>query len=344
MSHDALDALFRPWSLEPPAFASGDRVLGLGIRPHPGLDLLGPATLHAVQPLQPHASALLAAGYPSVPTVDGLDPEDGYAAALVLPDRQTALARASLAEAVARVRPGGTVVIAAPKNLGGNRRLSELQTLVGDVVRASKHHCRIGLGAVPADPADEVAAWRALDTPQQVLDGLWSRPGLFSWDRPDPGSALLVEHLPDDLGPTVLDLGVGPGWLSRRLLDGQPRLRTLHALDADGRAVALARRNLEDVREDVAVHLHWADATGPLPVHGVDAVVTNPPFHTDGATHTAVGQAFLRGAHAALRPGGVLWAVANTQLPYERTLRETFGAFDELVVRGRYKILRAKKR
>lgn len=45
-----------------------------------------------------------------------------------------------------------------------------------------------------------------------------------------------------------------------------------------------------------------------------------------------------------LRPGGTLWAVANTQLPYERTLRDTFGAFDELTVRGGFKVLRAMKR
>ena len=47
----------------------------------------------------------------------------------------------------------------------------------------------------------------------------WSQPGVFAWDRIDPGSALLAEHLPAMKGEGV-DLGAGSGELRRGKEEG----------------------------------------------------------------------------------------------------------------------------
>jgi len=50
----------------------------------------------------------------------------------------------------------------------------------------------------------------------------------------------------------------------------------------------------------------------------------NPPFHDTGVEDKALGQTFIRRAHAMLRKGGILWMVANRHLPYEAVLAEQF--------------------
>ena len=54
----------------------------------------------------------------------------------------------------------------------------------------------------------------------------------------------------------------------------------------------------------------------------------NPPFHDGGTEDQALGQAFIRRAAEALRPGGTLWLVANRHLPYEATLSAAFKTVD----------------
>ena len=64
------------------------------------------------------------------------------------------------------------------------------------VGESAKRHQRICVALKPANPTGLDAAIvegapRRLDG-----DGLWTQPGVFSWDRLDPGSALLLKSLP----------------------------------------------------------------------------------------------------------------------------------------------------
>ncbi|MCB7212868.1 methyltransferase, partial [Lactiplantibacillus plantarum] len=68
--------------------------------------------------------------------------------------------------------------------------------------------------------ADLAKRWSALDAVRPIMGGRFlSRPGVFAWDRIDPASALLAEHLPADLAGRAADLGAGYGYLSRELLE-----------------------------------------------------------------------------------------------------------------------------
>jgi 16S rRNA (guanine1207-N2)-methyltransferase len=48
----------------------------------------------------------------------------------------------------------------------------------------------------------------------------------------------------------------------------------------------------------------------------------------------ALGQAFIRRAHQALRKGGALWLVANRHMPYEAVLNELFARVTPHVTPG----------
>lgn len=241
-----------------------------------------------------------------------------------------------LALALRALQPGAPLTALAPKEKGGSRLRKELETFGCKVDEVGRQHQRICHAARPAAPEGLEAAIAA-GGPQQLDGGLWTQPGVFSWDRDDAGSQLLIAALPA-LGGQGADLGCGIGVLARAVL-ASPKVTALDLVDLDRRAVEAARRNVEDARARV----HWADARSGPELAGLDFVVMNPPFHDTGLEDKALGQAFIRRAHQVLRPGGALWLVANRHLPYEAVLGERFGRVTPKGEGKGFKIYEARK-
>ena len=243
-----------------------------------------------------------------------------------------------LAHALRALKPGGRLDVMAPKDRGGSRLGKELKAFGLEVAETAKAHHRRCLAVRPAGPLPELDEAIAAGAPR-IVPGLdaWSQPGVFAWDRIDPGSALLARALPELKGAGV-DLGCGYGALATVVLRS-PAVTALRLVDLDGRAVAAARRNVEDPRAS----FEWADAR-TLPETGdLDFVVTNPPFHDGGAEDRRLGQAFIRKAAGLLKKGGVLWLVANRHLPYEAELDVAFKRWRMVVDAGGYKLFEAVK-
>ena len=245
-----------------------------------------------------------------------------------LPETKRLLARAgSLAE---------TVLAAAPNDSGGKRipgLLREAGVAFDKTGKAKCVLCRV----------EQPGALANLDTGPDYFrggHGFFTAPGIFGWDRIDEGSRLLVEHFPASFSGIGADFGCGYGYLTRAVLKRGSGLERLHAADADARAVEAVRRNTAGRPE---VSAHWLDLTEEELPEKVDFVVMNPPFHQARALDFEVGPALIAKAAATLRPGGVLWMVANRHLPYEEPLRREFNAHDKLVETDGFKIFRAVK-
>lgn len=242
-----------------------------------------------------------------------------------------------LALALRALRPGAPLTALAPKDKGGARLRKELEAFGCAVDETGRRHQRICETRRPEAPVGLEAAIAAGGP--RPLDGLdlSTQAGVFSWDRPDPGTLLLIEALPPLTGRGA-DLGCGIGLLARAVL-AHPKVSRLDLVDLDRRAVDAARRNVVDPR----AHFHWADArTGPE-LEGLDFVVMNPPFHDGGAEDRALGQAFIRRSFQALRKGGVVWLVANRHLPYEGVLTPLFAQVTLKAESGGFKIYEARK-
>ena len=243
-----------------------------------------------------------------------------------------------LAQALRALKVDGALVALAPKVKGGSRLAKELKAFGLEVAEDARRHHRICEAVRPATP--DLAAALVSGAPRLSESlGLWTQPGVFSWDRIDPGTALLLGRLPAQSGVGA-DFGCGLGLLAHGVL-ASPAVTRLTLIDIDRRAVDCARRNVNDPRVEVV----WADirATGSG-LKELDFVVMNPPFHDGGAEDRALGAAFIAEAARALRHGGKLLMVANRHLPYERPLSDSFGAKVKLLAEeGGYKLYEARR-
>ncbi len=290
-----------------------------------------PLELAAVPPGAPQLSPLV----PGAGAIEIL--ADGTVARLtVLAPPGTLERRYVLAQALRALEPGGELIALAPKALGGARLGGELAAFgcaVSEVGRRHHRLCRTIRPEGPAGLAEAIAAGAPRLDPGL---GLWTQPGVFSWDRLDAGTARLLEAA-DGLSGQGADLGCGIGVLALRVLRS-PAVTDLVGLDIDRRAIDAARRNLEDPR----VRLLHADLRqGNVGLAGLDFVIMNPPFHHAGREDRGLGLAFIAAAAGMLRKGGVCRLVANIALPYEARLAALFARTTVLGQGGGYKVYEA---
>jgi len=276
---------------------------------------------------------------PGATLLEDVAPGSASAMTMVAPPG-TVERRYALALALRALAPGGSLVALAPRDKGGSRIRKELESFGCAVAEDSKSHWRICRSARPDHPIglDEAIAEGAPRFDETL--GLWTQPGIFSWDRIDEGSALLLDALGPPSGQLDgwgADLGCGLGLLSKAVLERNAAVTAIEAVELDARALAAARRNIADPR----ARFHWCDVRDGLPLAGLDFVVMNPPFHSGGADDVGLGRAFLQQARKALRSGGTLWMVANRHLPYEAELATLFAKIEPVTESTRFKVMRA---
>jgi 16S rRNA (guanine1207-N2)-methyltransferase len=284
--------------------------------------------VNAIQfsPLMPGASALELQG------------EGTLASMAMLVPPGTLERRYAIALALRAVLPGGSFSAHAPKDRGGTRLRKELQAFGCAVEEAARRHHRIVVCRRPTKVTGVDEA--LLNGGPRLVAGLdlWSQPGVFSWDRIDPGTELLMLHLPA-LSGRGADFGCGIGVLPRAVL-ASAKVEQITLIDIDRRAIKAAQRNSDDPR----VRFSWADVRDPRPeLAELDFVVMNAPFHDAGTEDRMLALSFIRRAAEVLRQGGICWLTANRHLPYEAVMKPLFKSVVLKVETGGYKVYEAHK-
>lgn len=146
------------------------------------------------------------------------------------------------------------------------------------------------------------------------------KPGVWSWDRLDPGTAALLEVAEVGAGERVLDLGCGTGVIgavaARRAVQGHVTL-----VDCNVAAVACAQQTLA-ANGLVNATARLSDGVAGLAPESFDLVLSHLP------RERAVQEELIQGAAWALRPGGRLYLVAHTRAGVKSAIaraRRVFG-------------------
>lgn len=168
----------------------------------------------------------------------------------------------------------------------------------------------------------------------------WTDAGVFSRDRVDFGSVLLIETMQFSQTARVLDVGCGYGpiGLSAAILAKQGQVTMI---DVNERAVALAKRNA--AQNGIGnVEVLQSDLYEAVKDRTFDVIVTNPPIRAGKQT---VHRIFSEG-HEHLKEGGEMWIVIQKKQGAPsalKKLQELYREVEEVERSKGYSILRAIK-
>jgi 16S rRNA (guanine1207-N2)-methyltransferase len=164
----------------------------------------------------------------------------------------------------------------------------------------------------------------------------YSRPGVFSHRRIDPGARQLMNEMQIEPGSRVLDIGCGSGVLSLAAAcraDGV----TVHAVDSNARAIECTCRGAElNGLTNLTTELN---AEGSYAGKPFDLALANPPYYSS----FRIAQHFLTAGREALRPGGTILLVTRRPDWYREHMPEWY---EKVTIRERkgYHIVEGTRR
>lgn len=193
-----------------------------------------------------------------------------------------------------------------------------------------------GAGAPRSGGAGGWPRWREVEADGAPLR-VAHHGATFASGRLDAGTRLLLgafDRLPD--ARHALDWGSGAGVVAAILA------RRLAALAEPGRVTAVdlswaawSSSTATAAANGLDVETAWDDANAVLDASDdLDLVVSNPPFHRGAAKDSSATLEIIDLAAERLVPGGQLWLVFNSHLPYLDRMRRHRGR-SEIVARDR---------
>ena len=150
--------------------------------------------------------------------------------------------------------------------------------------------------------------------------------GLFSRDRLDAGSRLLLENMAvGEQYQRIVDLGCGNGVLGLVAAVMNPA-STLLFCDESHMAIASARINFQSAFTSAReAEFRVGNCLQGIEDDSRDLVLINPPFHLQHSIGDAIAWQMFKDARRVLAKGGELRIIGNRQLAYHIKLKRIFG-------------------
>lgn len=249
-------------------------------------------------------------------------------------------------EQLARTLPFGATVLAA----GMDKHLSPhtatiLERLIGPTQRfPGKRKARLFSAHKEARPA-EIDVQHACYFCEPLNETLQALPNVFSRDRLDMGSRLLLEQL-TRLAPaeTLIDLACGNGVLGLAAFK-QGLAREVVFCDESSMAIRSSQLNAALCFPDAAKKFtfHLGDGLRAYAGKRADLILCNPPFHREHTVDAFVGRRLLQQCAEQLSRGGRLCLVANRHLTYRKDLEQIFGRVEKIAGNSKFNVFLAHK-
>jgi len=148
-----------------------------------------------------------------------------------------------------------------------------------------------------------------------------SLPGVFSQQKLDTGTELLLSNLPSNMSGKTLDFGCGAGVIScfigKKFSDTH-----LSLLDVSALALTSAQESL--ALNGLSGQVFASNSLSDVKEH-YQHVVSNPPFHQGIKTHYQASEDFLMGINKKLNKRGNITIVANSFLRYQPIMQAHIG-------------------
>lgn len=263
-----------------------------------------------------------------------------YKSVLLMAPKQKSETRYLLSLALQQIEENGVLAVAATNDAGGKSLGKILKEFDLEITDVSKHKCRVVWTVKPQEAhADSINQALKQGGLQQRQDGLWSQPGVFSWEELDKGTALILPHV-ERLSGKGADFGCGIGVIGLKLLENTV-IKKLICIDRDIRALQACEKNLTHWKDKIEIR--QADLSKPVDLCNLDFIVMNPPFHTGKKETLELGKSFIINASSSLKTSGILLMVANNHLPYEELIGEKFSSHRIVREDKGFKIIEAIK-
>ena len=307
------------------------------------------------QSFRPHYLALQKSGYEVWPElVSHKNPKDcKFAACLMVITKFRAINEDLVRRAMLLTRENGLIIISGAKKSGivslrkkiaGTQDFIETRAKFHSQVFWFKNNTRDLIVTTP------ISYQIIKDNNHEYI----TRPGLFSANKIDLGSAMLARHFTDDIHGKIADLGAGWGYLSSKLMQRSDKITAIDLFEADWHGLDACRKNLGKITNQsikrefgkiyrkTKINFFWHDILSEPIDDKYDWVIMNQPFHQDIDTRLDMGKTFIKNAASILTPGGKLLMVANQHLAYEACLKQHFSHVDIRQQADGFKILLAK--
>lgn len=167
-----------------------------------------------------------------------------------------------------------------------------------------------------------------------------SLPGVFSYDRLDEGSELLLSAMKVPTGARVLDVGCGYGILG--MAAARVGAGSVEMTDVNLLAVAAAGENIT-LNGLTNVTVYPGDALGEVQGR-FHLILSNPPFHAGKSVDYQIAEAFISQSRRYLERGGELLIVCNKFIGYDIPMRQFFGHAEVAAENTKFHVLRASRR
>ncbi|NNP72830.1 16S rRNA methyltransferase [Acinetobacter defluvii] len=254
-------------------------------------------------------------------------PKQDFDQAIVFVPKSKELLNYILHNLVSHLPIGSTIFLVGEKKGGVERAAKQLQPFGNAIKLDSARHCQMWqLTTDKTIKTKALAEWvqnYSVATPAGELS-ICALPGVFSQNRLDVGTAVLLPYLSQVTSGKIADFGCGAGVISAYLSKINPKNRVF-ALDVDAFALASTQMTFEKNNlplEQLEIKAVTGIEDAPLFLH---AIVSNPPFHQGIQTDYNASENLCRSARRHLKSGGELWIVANRFLNYPLLIEQSFG-------------------
>jgi len=170
---------------------------------------------------------------------------------------------------------------------------------------------------------------------------LQALPGVFSQEKVDKGTQVLLDNLPRKIKGRILDFGCGAGVIGT-YISKHFEFEDMEMIDDDFLAVKSCQKNIEDNKTPYTECFASDGLEKANMEERYTWIISNPPFHQGVKTHYNVTEKFLNQVKDYLKLSGKLLIVANEFLNYEVTLKEHFKGITVIANERGYKVIQCE--